>query len=391
MQHRTTIVVSALALVLAFPPLSIVTSEPAQAQRRILGPLTSPFRMILRGMPRVRAPRAHRAPRATNRDVAGERSRSATRRQLARGGAAAGAAGAAVFWPTGAPDAFEDMIGYAFWPQEYGRQFWSHGPGDILRAMTAPSAAFVSQADASDDGAAGPRLTTGLVRTANAAESTREICIARVKDQAMRPLDRIDDTIRLTEEQRQGLETLRTAVRDAIESEAAACRGDLPATQPERLRALIDGLWAMRYAEFRIQPALATFYSSLTDEQKAQLAEAPQTVGSSEAAPSPAPAAICGEAVTSNANPFDPVQRALRPTDEQRKNLQMLYGASMEMAQFLTTTCPAETPSTPAARLSAASDRVMSLLHAAMNIEPILGQFYATLSDQQRRRFNAIR
>ncbi len=34
-----------------------------------------------------------------------------------------------------------------FWPREYGRQFWSHGPRDILRAMTAPAAAFAAQAD----------------------------------------------------------------------------------------------------------------------------------------------------------------------------------------------------------------------------------------------------
>ena len=40
--------------------------------------------------------------------------------------------------------------------------------------------------------------------------------IARVKDQAMRPLDRVADTIRLTPEQQQGLETLRTHVRDAL-------------------------------------------------------------------------------------------------------------------------------------------------------------------------------
>src|SRR5262245_50302846 len=382
MRYGKTVIVSALALVVASPLVLVTSSEPAQAQRRVLGPLAAPFRMILRGVPRARVSRAHRAPRA-NRHVAGERSRAAARRHAALGAAAAG--GAAAFWPIGAPDAFEDMLGYAFWPREYGRQFWSHGPNDIMRAMTAPAAAFA--ADAGD--APGRRLTTALVGSANAATSDRTICIARVKDQAMRPLERIDQAIRLTPEQQTGLNDLRTSIRTAIDSEAAACRGDLPASQPERLRAMIDGLWAMRYAEFRIRPALERFYSSLSDEQKTKLAEEPQTVGSSESVPAAAPAAICGQGVSGNANPFEPVQRVLRPTDEQRKSLQMLYGASMEMAQFLTTTCPTETPSTPMARLGAASDRVMSLLHAAMNIEPILGQFYAGLSDQQRRRFNS--
>jgi len=376
MQHSKTVIISALALTL----VSSFDATPAQAQNpgRILRPLTTPLRMILRGVPRPRhISRAHRTPRADHNTVA-ERSR----RQIARG---TGAATAAAFWPTGAPDAFEDMLGYAFWPTEYGRQFWSHGPRDILRAMTAPAAAFASQ---SEDATSGRRQSASLVATANAAESDRAICVARVKDQAMRPLERIDETIRLSADQQQGLKELRVVVRAAIDGEAAACRGDLPATQPQRLRAMIDGLWAMRYAEFRIRPAIETFYGSLTDEQKAQLAEAPQTVGSNEAAPPATPAAVCSEAMAPDANPFGPIQRALRPTDEQRKNLQMLYGASMEMAQFLTSTCPTEAPATPTERLGAASDRVMSLLHAAMGIEPMFGAFYASLSDDQRRRFN---
>ena len=380
MRYGKTVIVSALAFVFASP----LTSEPVQAQSpgRILGPITAPFRMILRGVPRARVPRAYRTPRA-NRNAARERSRAATRRHAATGAAAAGAA---VFWPISAPDAFEDMLGYAFWPREYGRQFWSHGPRDIMRAMTAPTAAFASEAD---EAPSTRRFSAALVSSAQAAGSDRTVCLARVKDQAMRPLDRIDETIRLSDDQKQGLHKLRSAVRDAIEGEAAACRGDLPATQPERLRAMINGLWAMRYAEFRIRPTLETFYGSLTDEQKTQLTEESRTVGGSEPMPAEAPAAICGEAMTGNVNPFEPIQRVLRPTDEQRKSLQMLYGASMEMAQFLTTTCPTETPSTPMARLGAASDRVVSLLHAAMNIEPMLGQFYASLSDQQRRRFNS--
>jgi hypothetical protein len=376
MRHRKTVIIPALALILASP----LDATPAQAQDfgRMLRPLTSPFRTILRGVPRPRhVPRASRTPRASG-DAVVERSRTNTRRQIAQG--------PAVFWPIAAPDAFEDMLGYALWPQEYGRQFWSHGPHDIMRAMTAPAAAFAST---DEDGLSRRRPPAALVRSANAAESNRAICVARVKDQAMRPLDRIGETLRLSPDQQRGLNELRTAVRAAIEGEAAACRTDLPVTQPERLRAMIDGLWAMRYAEFRIRPALETFYGSLTDAQKAQLAEEPQTVGSSAAAPAETPAAVCSEPVAAEANPFETVQRALRPTDQQRKSLQVLYGASMEMAQFLTTTCPGETPATPIARLDAASDRVMALLHAAMNIEPMLGEFYASLSDQQRRRFNA--
>lgn len=382
MRIGRTVIISALALTLA-PPLA---PTPAQAQNpgRVLGPLTAPLRMILRGVPRARhASRGHRTPRA-NRATAAERTRDPGRRQVAQGAAASGAA---VIWPIAAPGAFEDMLGYALRPREYARQFWSHGPRDILRAMTAPTAAFAAEAD--DGSPRRQRLATALVPSASAATSDRVICIARVKDQAMRPLDRIDQAISLTPEQQKALGDLRAAVRTAIDGEAAACRGDLPATQPERLRAMIDGLWAMRYAEFRIRPALEKFYGSLTDAQKAQLDEEPQTVGSSEALPPTTPAAICSEPVAAEANPFDQIQRALQPTAEQRKSLQMLYGASMEMAQFLSSTCPNETPATPMARLSAASDRVMSLLHAAMGIEPMLGEFYASLSDQQRRRFNS--
>jgi hypothetical protein len=381
MRHGRTVIVSALALILASP----LYATPTQAQDpgRILRPLTTPFRMILRGVPRARVPRANRSSRANRaprarREIATEAPRAPTRQPLAQS--------APALWPIAAPDAFEDMVGYAFWPREYGRQFWSHGPADILRAMTAPAAAFAAR---EDDDRSARRLRTALVGAANAATDDRAICIARVKDQAMRPLDRIDEAVSLSSEQRQSLDALRASVRTAIESETAACRADLPATQPERLRAMIDGLWAMRYAEFRIRPALETFYGSLTEAQKAKFAEAPQTVGSSDAAPAVSPAAICKQAITSDANPFEPLQRALQPTDEQRKGLQMLYGASMEMAQFLTSTCPAEAPSTPMARLGAASDRVMALLHAAMGIEPMLGAFYGSLTDEQRRRFNA--
>lgn len=73
MQLSKTIIIASLAVLVASPLVLVTSSEPAQAQRRILGPVTAPFRMILRGVPRVRASRAYRARANRNRDVAGER------------------------------------------------------------------------------------------------------------------------------------------------------------------------------------------------------------------------------------------------------------------------------------------------------------------------------
>jgi len=354
----------------------------AQNPRRVLGPFAGPFRMIFRALPhrhhRLRhhhSRHARQRPRVVRHRTAGaEHSRRQAAEQTARQRMIA-------LWPVAAADAFEDMLGYALWPREYGRQFWSRGPRDILQAMTAPTAAFASSPT-------GPRLPAA--QSASAADNERAICIARVKDNAMQPIERIPDTIRLSAEQQDKLAKLRDAVRAAVDGEPAACRSDIPATQPARLQAMIDGLWAMRYATLHIRPALSAFFNSLDETQKAQLGGETQTVGSTATVSAGEPAAVCSEAIPTGANPFEPVARALQPTDEQQKSLQMLYGASMEMAKFLTSTCPAQNPATPAARLDAASDRVLYLLHAAMNIEPMLNSFYVQLSDQQRERFNTI-
>jgi len=375
MGHGRLVLISAFVAALAAP-------APAEAQspRRLLGPLAAPFGMMLRALPRVHRPRAYRAPRAIHRRPRIDRQMPAVARP-APNAQRQFAQTPIGFWPIAAPGAFEDMLGYALWPGEYGRQFWSHGPRDILQAMTAPRAAFAS---------AGGLELPRLVGSAHASGDERSICIARVKEQAVKPLDRIAQAISLTPHQQQKLDNLRSTVRAAIEAETAACRSDIPATQPERLRAMIDGLWAMRYAEFRIRPALEEFHAALSDAQRVQLAEGPTTVGSTAESVPGTPAAVCRAAVAAEANPFEPIARALRPTDEQRKSLQALYGASMDMAQFLTRTCPAETPSTPMTRLDAAGDRLMALLHAAMNIEPMLEAFYARLNDSQRRRFNSV-
>ena len=52
--------------------------------------------------------------------------------------------------------------------------------------------------------------------------------------------------------------------------------------------------------------------------------------------------------------------------------------------------CPAEMPMTPPARLDAIAKRLGALLDAVKLIQPPLNDFYSSLSDEQKARFNVI-
>jgi hypothetical protein len=366
--------------------------SPVQAQdsTRLLGPLGAPFRSILGGIPRPRVDvprprmdvqqRRERTIRAPSQSRKAPAERSASRRRLAESAAPA-------LWPTAAPSAYEDMLGYALWPSDYGNRFWAHGHRNIMLAMMAPAAATaLARGD-------NPRRTRGqLVGAANAEDITGSIggaaCIERAREHAVRPVDRIAESIQLTQEQRDHFDALRAAVVAAVDREKASCRDEIPMAAPERLHAMINALWAMRYAEFGIRTSLQKFYASLDDAQKSQLSdlqnrhETPATASS--------PANLCGAVPPERADWTRQIERAVRPTDEQRESLKMLQGASIEMMQFLTTTCPHDTPATAITRFDAAGDRIMSLIHAAANIEPLFNSFYFGLSDEQKARFERM-
>jgi hypothetical protein len=290
-----------------------------------------------------------------------------------------------VLWPSAAPSAYEEMLGYALWPSDYSDRFWAHGPRDIMQAMMAPSEAFAGTSHPSR----GRSSRTRLVNIANASETTGDAvstCIERAKISAMKPIDRIPATITLTDAQRGKLEALRSAATEAIDREWDACANDAPVTPPQRIQAMIRALWSLRYAEFGIRTALADFFNSLNDAQKTQLSElqnrhpTPATLSS--------PAQLCGEQGTNRPDLFARFQKSLQVTDDQQSSYRMLLGASMELNRYLAGTCPEKTPTTPITRLDAAGDRIIAMLHAATGIEPILNTFYSKLSNEQRARLN---
>ena len=57
---------------------------------------------------------------------------------------------------------------------------------------------------------------------------------------------------------------------------------------------------------------------------------------------------------------------------------------------ILQAACPDETPLTPPGRLDAMETRLKAMIEAANTVKPALSSFYASLSNEQKARFDRI-
>jgi len=85
------------------------------------------------------------------------------------------------------------------------------------------------------------------------------------------PFDAIAQTVGADEKERTALEGLRENAKKAAERLAADCPQDVPAAPAARLEAVEQGIDAALAAFDTVEPALAAFYGTLDDEQKARL------------------------------------------------------------------------------------------------------------------------
>jgi hypothetical protein len=84
------------------------------------------------------------------------------------------------------------------------------------------------------------------------------------------------------------------------------------------------------------------------------------------------------------------IAQQVNPDEKQQARLDELKSASTEAVKILQAACPTELPSTPTGRLAAMRARVDAMLKAVQTVRPALEKFYASLSDEQRERFNAL-
>ena len=80
----------------------------------------------------------------------------------------------------------------------------------------------------------------------------------------------------------------------------------------------------------------------------------------------------------------------VKPTGAQQDGLKQLQDATGKAVSLLQAACPEDTPLTPPGRLTAMEKRLQAMIDAANTVKPALDSFYASLSNEQKARFDRI-
>ena len=84
------------------------------------------------------------------------------------------------------------------------------------------------------------------------------------------------------------------------------------------------------------------------------------------------------------------IEELVRPTDTQGAALDKLDAAMQKGIERLREACPNTIPQTPVGRLDVMQKRVEAMIDAANTVRPALDEFYASLNDEQKAKFNRL-
>lgn len=217
-------------------------------------------------------------------------------------------------------------------------------------------------------------------------------CGEDVGDIATMPLDLFRDAIHPTEEQAAALDDLALAATKATQDIKIACPAEMALTAPGRMAAMQRQIEAMIAAVEIVQSAMDKFYGLLNDEQKAKV-----NALAAAARPGPAPdqadlAQNCGPSQLSGMElPAAQIDKAVHLTDPERTSLVALQNTDTQAAaDLLKASCGAEPAITPPGRLAAVHKRLDVMLASVKTVHTALSDFYGTMSDEQKAKFEAI-
>jgi hypothetical protein len=282
-----------------------------------------------------------------------------------------------LFWPYAYDDIYDDL----FWGgPAYGNTFWNYGYGDLHGGIFPP---FAPSELVPFLPGGSPLLSIQL----------RAMCGADSRDIADWPIDRILQAVQVNEEQRALLNDLADASVKAAQAIRAACPTTAALTPVARLAAMQTRIEAMIAAVDMVRAPLERFYDALTDEQRARLTALTQAQAQGAAGAPGARVSLAQNCAAANPAvewPQAEIEKAIRPTPAQQAKLEALKNAATQAADAIGASCPADLPVTPPARLEAIAKRLDAMLLAVNTVLPALEDFYGSLSDEQKARFNRI-
>jgi hypothetical protein len=302
-----------------------------------------------------------------------------------------------LYWPF----AYYDVYSYAMWGNSYDDSFWGYGYGDIYAGIFAPYGyddltGYLPQYAGGNPGGSG-QAAPASGTPAPAPDQLAQMCGEDSRDIAGLPIDQFQQAIQPTAEQRAALDDLANASVKAAADIKAACPSDIALTAPNRLAAMQQRIEAMIAAVATVQPPLEKFYGLLNDEQKARLnalgndQRQAKITDKSTNKITGSLGQSCGAAPSGVMEwPTAEIDQTVHPTDAQRASLTALQNATNQAADLLKASCVSEDPLTPPARLAAVGKRLDTTLQAVKMVSAALNDFYGTLSDEQKARFEAI-
>jgi len=363
--RRSAILMAGLLTAMSMLPISSAQAQFPFDPRALLNRLTAPLRHAL-----PHPPTRHRSTNRPPQETAA--SRAPTEQEMV---------GLGTVGPRSWPSAYEDVIGYTFWPNEYEAEYRQHGFGDVVAAILAPPERGPASADA------GRRpVTTGSAVAAVDADCADN----RVRTDW--PKADIERTVALNDTQRNALDQLQTAINNAAKSvRTGACQPSDAANPADRLEAAVRQLWAVQNAGIVIRGAAKNFYDTLSDEQKAKFRLASDKArADGKPGDNPMNRQGCAQQADVHERLMRQIQQTVRPTPQQKASMEMLGRTAGGMNQYLMAACAQPTPEDPLARLDSAASRLTAINYAATSMEVALSQFSAALTDDQRKRFDAM-
>jgi len=324
-----------------------------------------------------------------------------------------------VFWPF----LLGDALSFIFWPYTYYDPFWWYGPPFIWASIFAPGPYFGADYGYGPDyygygygpeyGYAGsPNIYYGSshgdgYRTADrgryAARNEQadrealaetntaalESCTGLAPGVTNLPIEQIRQTVHPTADQEAALDDLSAASSRASDVIKSSCPSSVPLTPIGRLDAAEQRLDATVKAIQIVRPPLEKLYQGLSDEQRQRFNA---MNGSTKGAPSAGNmVAACSQPAGSFIDlPAQRIEQVVQPTAQQQSAFDNLKRGAQNASDKLQSSCPTAVPLSPVARVDAVETRLSAMADAIKSVRPDLQNFYASLNDEQKAKFNTV-